>query len=543
MATATGDAGLDRARRVPDADRQGLRHRNGHRSPIPASRCMAAWASSRKPAPRNSPATCACRRSTKAPTASRRWTSWAASCRMAGRRPSPAGRGAETAETRPDSDALARTVAALRDTTEGCWPWRLNDRFAGSVPYACAFALTLGGHYHLKAAMADPDGPRAKLARGFLARQLAAVPGLLIEAVRGGSDSIPCRRTTWRRDPVSPSKTPPARRGGRGRAEASSGCACRCRWRWITSMSTRCEDEDGWTLIDTGLTRGAAGRRGRRPGRSPWRGAGQAGARHPSPPRSRGPCRLVPGAWAELLMTRTAWLFARMLTLDEQETRRREQITFWTGRAWRRDPAKRGAANVRSTSPMSSRRCRWGSRGSKRGSACDPRRARLGRALRHGHAPDHATLWSEDGEIVIGGDQLLPSISPNLGVYATEPDADPWPSGSTHAASCSRSRPGPAGPAGPQAALHRVARPPAADDRQSRRRAGAACAAPGQAPRTAAECFAPLYKREIDAGTYGLALVEAVAHLNHLFERGEVTRTAREDGAWVWSLAANRQHL
>jgi glyoxylase-like metal-dependent hydrolase (beta-lactamase superfamily II) len=43
----------------------------------------------------------------------------------------------------------------------------------------------------------------------------------------------------------------------------------------------------------------------------------------------------------------------------------------------------------------------------------------------HGHAPDHATLWSEDGEIVIGGDQLLPSISPNLGVYATEPDADP----------------------------------------------------------------------------------------------------------------------
>ena len=42
-----------------------------------------------------------------------------------------------------------------------------------------------------------------------------------------------------------------------------------------------------------------------------------------------------------------------------------------------------------------------------------------------GHAPEHVTLWSADGEVVIGGDQLLPSISPNLGVYATEPEADP----------------------------------------------------------------------------------------------------------------------
>jgi acyl-CoA dehydrogenase len=64
----------------------------------------------------------------------------------------------------------------------------LNDRLSGSVPYARAFALTLGGHYHLKAALADPDGPRAKLAAVFLARQMAAVPGLLTEAEQGGSD-------------------------------------------------------------------------------------------------------------------------------------------------------------------------------------------------------------------------------------------------------------------------------------------------------------------------------------------------------------------
>ena len=43
----------------------------------------------------------------------------------------------------------------------------------------------------------------------------------------------------------------------------------------------------------------------------------------------------------------------------------------------------------------------------------------------HGHAPDHATLWSLDDDLVLGGDQLLPGISPNIGVYATEPEADP----------------------------------------------------------------------------------------------------------------------
>ena len=43
----------------------------------------------------------------------------------------------------------------------------------------------------------------------------------------------------------------------------------------------------------------------------------------------------------------------------------------------------------------------------------------------NGHAPEHATFWSRDDNLVIGGDQLLPSISANLGVYATEPEADP----------------------------------------------------------------------------------------------------------------------
>jgi hypothetical protein len=55
-------------------------------------------------------------------------------------------------------------------------------------------------------------------------------------------------------------------------------------------------------------------------------------------------------------------------------------------------------------------------------------------------------------------------------------------------------------------------------------------------PRTAADCFPLLFRRRIEAGTYGLALVESVAHLNHLLHAGEVHRWRRADGAWLWQM-------
>jgi len=53
-------------------------------------------------------------------------------------------------------------------------------------------------------------------------------------------------------------------------------------------------------------------------------------------------------------------------------------------------------------------------------------------------------------------------------------------------------------------------------------------------PKTAADCFPPLFKRTIGEGEYGLALVEAMAHTMHLYHLGHVTRTKRDDGAWLW---------
>ena len=53
-----------------------------------------------------------------------------------------------------------------------------------------------------------------------------------------------------------------------------------------------------------------------------------------------------------------------------------------------------------------------------------------------------------------------------------------------------------------------------------------------QAPITAAEAFPAIFKRPIGVSEYGLALGEAVAHMNHLHSTGRTSRHAGEDGAW-----------
>ncbi len=93
---------------------------------------------------------------------------------------------AETARAaHPD---LSREVwnagEALREATEALVGMQMQDRFAGAVPYQRAFALVLAGHFHLKAAMADP----ARLALARIAiRRLMPDYGPLLGQLREGA--------------------------------------------------------------------------------------------------------------------------------------------------------------------------------------------------------------------------------------------------------------------------------------------------------------------------------------------------------------------
>jgi hypothetical protein len=88
----------------------------------------------------------------------------------------------------PDLAGAVWTAAeTLREATEGLVAQEMNDRFAGAVPFLRGFALVLGSHFHLAAAMAQAD--RAPLAR-FMIRRLLPEHGALLAQLREGAADL-----------------------------------------------------------------------------------------------------------------------------------------------------------------------------------------------------------------------------------------------------------------------------------------------------------------------------------------------------------------
>lgn len=75
----------------------------------------------------------------------------------------------------------------LRETTEWLVAQNdVNERYAGSAPYLRAFARVLGGHFHLKSALAEGGGgPRSRLAEFYITRLMPEHSSLLAHAREG----------------------------------------------------------------------------------------------------------------------------------------------------------------------------------------------------------------------------------------------------------------------------------------------------------------------------------------------------------------------
>jgi glyoxylase-like metal-dependent hydrolase (beta-lactamase superfamily II) len=237
---------------------------------------------------------------------------------------------------------------------------------------------------------------------------------------------------------------------------------------------------------------------------------------------------------AELWTTRTAWLMGRMLQLDTQEVATSETVAFWRSAGMDEEIIKQRASerpfnfsDVVAPMPLGYRRIKQGDTIRVGGRDWDVH-------MGNGHAPEHATLWSRDDNLVIAGDQILSSISSNIGVYATEPDADPvgdWLEACERLNSLARADHLVLGGHKLPFTGLPIRMRQLIDNHHS---ALTRLEAHLETPCTAGECFSVLFKRKIGPAEYGLALIESIAHVQLLWLEGRATREKREDGAWVY---------
>ena len=146
-----------------------------------------------------------------------------------------------------------------------------------------------------------------------------------------------------------------------------------------------------------------------------------------------------------------------------------------------------------------------------------------------GHADEHASFWCADDAILIAGDQILSRITPVVGVFPSEPLADPL----THyLASLKRFRKLPdetlvlPSHGLPFHGLHtRIDQ----IERHHAERLDTLLALIAK-PITAYAAAQGLFADAMAGGHEMLALAETLAHLNHLVRLGDAQRATRDDG-------------
>ncbi|USG62915.1 MBL fold metallo-hydrolase [Sneathiella marina] len=149
----------------------------------------------------------------------------------------------------------------------------------------------------------------------------------------------------------------------------------------------------------------------------------------------------------------------------------------------------------------------------------------------HGHCPEHACLYSEADGILISGDQILPRITPHIGVYPAEPMANPL---KQFIDSIDTFMKLPADtlvlPAHNDVftGLHNQLEYYQSHHEDRLNRLKAACVS----PQSAIDLLPVLFDRELSDSDKGLAISEGLAHCHYLVGEGELDRECGDDGVW-----------
>ena len=155
-----------------------------------------------------------------------------------------------------------------------------------------------------------------------------------------------------------------------------------------------------------------------------------------------------------------------------------------------------------------------------------------------GHSVEHACLFCAELNVLISGDQILPTISPNVSVYPAEPHANPLADWLESLRSLRRNLPRdvlvlPAH-GKPFRGAHARLDQLVAEHLDGLDALRSLCRQPARAVDT----FEVLFSSDIDGNNVMMAAGEAVAHLNYLQHAGEIGSWQDADGCrWYQALA------
>lgn len=140
-----------------------------------------------------------------------------------------------------------------------------------------------------------------------------------------------------------------------------------------------------------------------------------------------------------------------------------------------------------------------------------------------GHAPEQVMLYQPDGNVLLAADQVMAKITPNVSVWAVEPEGDPLGLYLRSLRALSARIPEDAlvlpGHLLPFYGLHKRCRE-LADHHESRCEMIAAACAEG--PKSVAELVPVIFHRPLDPHQLSFAFSEVHAHVNYMLGRGEL---------------------
>lgn len=291
------------------------------------------------------------------------------------------------------------------------------------------------------------------------------------------------------------------------------------------------EDQDGWTIVDTGIRDEVTADAWKQLFAGPMKGRPikRVIVTHLHPDHVGLAGWLVRRFNVQLWMSRTDYLLCRNLAADTGQDVPPDGIRFYKAAGFPEEQLETyrtrfgGFGKGVYPLPNSYRRIEEGER--------IPIGNRVWEVVvGRGHAPEHACLWCREDNLFISGDQILPRISSNVSLFPTEPEANPlqeWID-SCHKLKAllpadilvlpSHNEPF----RGVKLRLQELV-----DGHESGlEKLLELCSE----PKRAVDCFPALFRAKITSGNFGMATGESLAHLNCLRARGLLTRTSDSEG-------------